>query len=122
MHDPVHSPLKDLGHAPPLDPPETLWPRLRDHQRRAIARRRLLAGASATALVVALVAVLPWATLPQVEPAPAKAAADDVLEQIATLDRALQAAYESDASDHEVAPMWAARAQLIHELSPARPN
>lgn len=121
MHDPIHSPLKDLGRAPLLDPPETLWPRLHDRQRKAIARRRLLAGASATALVVALAAVLPWATLPQVEPAPAQAA-DDVLEQIATLDRALQAAYESDASDHEVAPMWAARAQLIHELPPARPN
>jgi hypothetical protein len=122
MRDPIHPPLKDLEHAPLLDPPETLWPRLRDRQRKAVAHRRLLAGACATALVVALAAVLPGATPIQVEPAPAQAAADDVLEQIVTLDRALQAAYESDASDHEIAPMWAARAQLIHDLSPARPN
>ena len=34
------------------------------------------------------------------------------LPDLDSLDRALHAAYESDASDDEVAPTWAARAQL----------
>ncbi|TDK27431.1 hypothetical protein E2F46_04375 [Luteimonas aestuarii] len=124
MHDLNRSPLKQLEQAPLLDPPDTLWPRLRDRQRGAVARRRMLAGASAVAAtgMLAVAALLPWSTAPHFESHPPLATENDVVEQIATLDRALQAAYESDASDPEIEPMWVARAQLMHGLSIQRTN
>lgn len=126
MHD-RKSPVTDrLRHAPTIPPPESLWPRLRDGQRRAIRRRRFAVGASASALSLLLVALVPWLSLAPdtgTTPVPyASAVEDDVREQIAVIDRALQTAYESDASDYDVAPMWAARARLVNDLSPIHRN
>ena len=121
MHDPNHSPLKDLERAPLLDPPDTLWPRLRDRQRKAVARGRMLAGASASALALLFIVLMPWSPLlPMQEPHPNSIANDndDVLEQIVSVDRALQAAYDRGASDDEIEPMWKVRHVLVARMNP----
>lgn len=117
MHDPKDPLIERLQRAPTLAPPEALWTRLHDGQRRAIRRRRFAVGATASALSLLLVTAVPWLSLPpqaETHPVPqASAAMDDAREQIATLDRALQTAYDRGASDQEVAPMWAMRHALV---------
>lgn len=126
MHDRKDPLIERLQRAPTLAPPEALWTRLHDGQRRAIRRRRFAVGASASALSLLLVATVPWLSPPPGAGTSAvlqaSIGADDAREQIASLDRALQAAYEDDASDHEIAPMWAARAQLVSNLSHTHTN
>jgi hypothetical protein len=115
---PPDSLLQQLDRTPPLTPPATLWPRLQAGQRKAVARRRLLAASPLAVAAALLASLLLPGPAPEVAPAPAEVAVDpaEVRERIASLDRALQAAYESDASDDDVAPMWAARAQLLDRL------
>lgn len=116
MRESPHSRLQALARTPDQVPPDALWQRLRAGQRRAVLRRRLAGGATASALALLLVAVLPWplAQAPTA-PAPASVATHDpalIQEQIVSIDRALQVAYARGASDEEVAPMWQARNAL----------
>lgn len=116
MRESPHSRLQALARTPDQVPPDALWQRLRAGQRRAVLRRRLAGGATASALALLLVAVLPWplAQAPTA-PAPASVATQDpalIQEQIVSIDRALQVAYARGASDEEVAPMWQARNAL----------
>lgn len=122
MRDSQLRPLQDLAQAPDMSPPASLWPRVREGQRKALLRRRVLRGASASAMALLLVALVPWSSLQVTEPATGMVAAqgsDDVREQIVSIDRALQAAYDRGASDDEVAPMWDARSVLVARMVPA---
>lgn len=123
MRDHDDTLLKDLERAPPLAPPDTLWPRLREGQRKALRRRRVITGATASACALLLVALVPWPSLLSPEPGPTAAqvasVGDDAREQIATLDRALQAAYDRGASDTEIAPLWEVRNALANRVAPA---
>lgn len=120
MRDPHKSQLHDLPRAPDLAPPDALWPRLRAGQRQAVLRRRVLHGASASALALLLVAVVPWPGLHAPVDAPQGVAATDgelIRDQIVTIDRALQVAYARGASDAEVEPMWQARNVLATRIA-----
>src|SRR5690606_29931159 len=72
MRESPHSRLQALARTPDQVPPDALWQRLRAGQRRAVLRRRLAGGATASALALLLVAVLPW-PLAQAPTAPAPA-------------------------------------------------
>lgn len=120
MRDPHKSRLHALPRAPDLAPPDALWPRLRAGQRQAVLRRRVLHGASASALALLLVAVVPWPGLHVPVDAPQGLAAtegDLIRDQIVTIDRALQVAYARGASDAEVEPMWQARNMLATRIA-----
>ncbi len=125
MRDPDDTLLKDLERAPSLTPPDTLWPRLREGQRKAVRRRRVIAGATASACALLLVALAPWPSLLSPTPLPpavnVASGGDDAREQIATLDRALQAAYDRGASDTEIAPLWEVRNALANRAAPTPP-
>ena len=106
---------------PPVAPPSALVERIGRAQRARVRRRRV--GMIGAALALACVVAAPL--LPHghgtVEPAlvQTRAPGADTLADVRALDRALQTAYERDASDDELAPLWAARARLLG--SPARP-
>ena len=102
---------------PPIDPAPVSPPRsLEDRVRRAYRRRRnqLRGGAAACAVALAVVLLVPATapdnTAPATAPAPLATTPDPTLQ---ALDRALQAAYARGASDAELAPLWAARRQVI---------
>jgi len=122
MNTPGQGLRKHLVALPQVAPPPSLGERIgRAHRTRL---RRLRAGAVATALAVACVAIVPAL---QREPAPATpevagtpAIDREKLADVRALDRALQTAYERNASDDEIAPLWAARASLLgRPASPA---
>src|SRR5690606_14611731 len=118
--DPHKSQSQALPRPPDLARPDELWPRLRAGQRHAVRRRRVLHGASASALALLLVAVVPWPGLHVPVDAPQGVAATDgelIRDQIVTIDRALQVAYARGASDAEVEPMWQARNVLATRIA-----
>lgn len=121
MRDSENPRLQALAHAPDEAPPEALWQRLQAGQRKAVLRRRLLGGASASALALLLVVSVPWPVLhAPAAPSPAAVATVDpalIHDQIVSIDRALQVAYARGASDDEVAPMWQARNALAARTS-----
>lgn len=117
---PLHDRLQQLPDAPL---PGDLWPRVNAARGRHLRHRRL---GFAAAIVAAVAAVsLPWLLLPDSTTAPApatiakaapamrQAPSIDTTAQLRALDRALQAGYERNASDAELAPLWAARARLL---------
>ena len=107
--------LRALPELPPA--PEAL-PRLL-RKRRALQQRRLTT-AAALALVLALPLfwlrdtgdALPVAIDAAAPEAAPPAASADPIADLRAIDRALQAAYESRASDDEIAHLWATRQAL----------
>lgn len=110
--------------------PEGLWERV-DRARRYRGRRLLAAvAASAASVALALVLVLPGGapgaqSAPEVAGAagedPPHATAGDESDHIRTLraiDRALQVAYDRNATDDEIAPLWRARQHLVDTVLP----
>lgn len=113
--DPTRSRLEML---PPPPLPESLWPRLaarREHER---ARRRWI-GAAASLVVAAGALSLLWTAVdaPERQAVERLAMSQPTADAIATIDRALQAAYARGASDAEVSPLW----EIRHHLSAPRP-
>ena len=108
----------------PLAPPPGLDERIGRTYRQRLRRRRK--GAIALALVLASLAVVPFAPH---APAPVESGTiaaggqapdHDTLASVRALDRALQTAYARNAGDDEIAPLWAERARLLgHEPTPA---
>lgn len=100
---------------PEMAPPDALADRIARGQRARV--RRLGAVGATVALALAWVAALgpsPGGPAPGGPvPVAAIAAPADTLADVRALDRALQAAYERNASDDEIAPLWAARARLL---------
>lgn len=116
--DPIHEQLQSL---PDLPPPDSLWPRLAQRQRRI--RQRQQAGtvlAAAAAFAGVLFFALPHADLSQ-QPVPALARTTPAT-RLQAVDHALQAAYARGASDDELAPLWDIRQQLasVELPSPAQ--
>jgi len=100
---------------PQVTPPPSLGERIgRAHRSRL---RRLRAGAIAAALAVACVAIVPALQREPMRATPGVASTPAIdrekLADVRALDRALQTAYERNASDDEIAPLWAARARLL---------
>lgn len=120
--------LESLGE-PAL--PDSLWDRV-DGARRQRMRRRLggAAMASVAALALAFVLVVPGGLA---EPEDGPLLAEDVTEatraassgdvdrihSVHAIDRALQAAYNRDAGDDEIEPLWRARQALMAAAVPA---
>lgn len=122
MNTPGQDLRKHLAALPQVAPPPSLGERIgRAHRSRL---RRLRTGAVATAMAVACITIVPAL---QREPAPTTpdvastpAIDREKLADVRALDRALQTAYERNASDDEIAPLWAARASLLgRPASPA---
>lgn len=114
--------LLQLQRLPDAPLPDHLWPRLNAARGRRLRRRRVGVAAAMVATVAAV--SLPWllrddataptaATVAATVPAPPQAPHADTTAQLRALDRALQAGYERNASDAELAPLWAARARLL---------
>src|SRR5690606_4013368 len=103
--------------------PDGLWQRVEGARRRRMrSRMGVAAGVAAVALAFALVlpgALDPGAGAPRLadgdavpqRPAPADAA--DRVRTVQAIDRALQAAYDRNASDDELEPLWQARRALV---------
>lgn len=103
--------------------PDGLWQRVEGARRRRMrSRMGVAAGVAAVALAFALVlpgALDPGAEAPRLadgaavpqRPAPADAA--DRVRTVQAIDRALQAAYDRNASDDELEPLWQARRALV---------
>lgn len=120
MTEPLDNLRNQLQRAGDIPPPAALWARVRDGQARMHRRRRIAAGVAASALALAVVAVVPWLA-PSHDAHPpqtslAMAGSDPAASMIA-IDRALQAAYDRGASDMEIAPIWEARNVLATRLS-----
>ena len=119
--------LESLGE-PAL--PGNLWDRV-DGARRQRMRRRLGGVAVASVAALALAFAVPGGLadqeeLPQLaESAPegaVQAAPGDDADRIRTvhaIDRALQAAYDRNAADDEIEPLWRARQALMAAATPA---
>lgn len=116
---PLRGQLRGLPDAPL---PDGLWRRVNAARARRYQRRRI--GLATAAMAVIAVVALPWLRSPDSTTAPPPAAVADTRPamstpsidtdaQLRTLDRALQAGYERNASDAELTPLWAARARLI---------
>ncbi|MDN5780430.1 MAG: hypothetical protein L0H23_00160 [Luteimonas sp.] len=105
--------LRQLPEAPL---PADLWQRVNGARKRG---RRQRIGIAVTALTVAAVAALSPLMRPPapVDAAPAVAATApspaDTDAELRALDRALQAGYARNASDAELAPLWAQRRKLL---------
>ena len=125
--DPDPDPLlrHELQQLPDAPMPDALWPRVNAARGRRFHRRRIGLAAAAVVAAVAVVS-LPWPPPPGNAPAPAHATVASVLPatqsspvdtttQLRALDRALQAGYERNASDAELASLWAARARLVSD-------
>lgn len=114
-----HESLDRNWHAgPDVPPPERVWLRLeRTHARYRAMRRGAAALAIAAVAAGSLIAT-------QYSPAPAPLALEDRAPpsraDLRAIDRALQAAYERDASDAEIRQLWIAR-QALSEHPPAAP-
>lgn len=103
--------------------PDGLWQRVEGARRRRMrSRMGVAAGVAAVALAFALVlpgALDPGAEAPRLadgaavpqRPAPADDA--DRVRTVQAIDRALQAAYDRNASDDELEPLWQARRALV---------
>lgn len=102
--------------------PASLWPRLAAAQQRR--RRRLHGSIAATGAITAVVlgfslmqggmelpqtAVPPAAALATLEFVSPELSAGDIL----LVDQALQSAYETGASDDDVAPLWELRQRIV---------
>lgn len=111
--------------------PDGLWQRLNVARGHRLRRRRI--GLAAATLAIVAVVALPWLLPPDgtTTPAPTTVASAapavqappaDVASQLRALDRSLQAGYARNASDAELAPLWAARARLVaDEGAPSPP-
>ena len=104
--------------------PDGLWQRVEGARRRRMRSRIGAVAASVAAVALAFALVLPGALDPGPEaprladgaavpqrPAPADAA--DRVRTVQAIDRALQAAYDRNASDDELEPLWQARRALV---------
>lgn len=124
--------LESLGE-PAL--PGDLWQRVDDARRYRLRRRLGAVAASAAFAVLAFVLVLPAGTPDAVdapvlaeaamEPAAVQPAAGDEADRIRTvqaIDRALQAAYDRNAGDDEIEPLWRARQAFVPTSAPAAPT
>src|SRR5690606_30369145 len=101
--------------------PADLWQRVNGARGR-MRRRRI--GIAATTLALATVAALsplawsptpdtPGARQPVVAAAPITTAPASVEIELRAIDRALQAGYARNATDDELAPLWAQRQRLL---------
>lgn len=123
--------LESLGE-PEL--PEDLWQRVNDARRHRLRRRLAAVTASAAFVVLAFVLVLPGG-MPDgaEEPLLAQGAGDpatrlaqgddsDRIRTVQAIDRALQAAYDRNADDDEIEPLWRARQAFVPAAAPAAPT
>ncbi len=134
MHapEPDHERLRRYLQALPEPlPPGSLENRLRASQARR--SRVLRTGASALALALVAIVALPGHRGPQVEtqaiasgtdtvavaPDAIHDAGDAAHMKLQAIDRALQTAYGRGASDAELAPLWEARSRLVRDLTPS---
>lgn len=112
---------------PPL--PATLWPRLVRARTRQVAGRRLALGGGLAAVLALLALPAGWLDpaamrAPQAPLAAIGADAPATVDagtaaRLRTLDRELQAAYRRGSGQAELAPLWEARAALVHGRPPA---
>lgn len=109
---------------PPL--PEGLWQRVEAARgRRMRVRGAAVASVAVCALAAGLLLQDPDGAPEEVAAGsaaavvqPADAAADDIGLTVRAIDRALQAAYDRNASDDEIEPLWEARRELVR-VAPA---
>lgn len=119
--DPVRRHLAALAE-PPL--PEGLLHRLHIARRRR-SQRLAVAGVAILACALALPLLLSPATPPAaMEPAnlALSGGASDWIQDIRSIDQALQNAYLRDASEDETAPLWQAREALLSRIQPEPAN
>lgn len=117
---------------PPL--PDHLWQRVEGARRLRMRRRRGAVTASAAFVVLAFVLALPGGVpggedSPLLAGGPADAVVrpgpgDDTnpIRTVHAIDRALQAAYDRNAGDDEIEPLWRARQAFVHAAAPAVPE
>lgn len=117
---PLREQLRQLPDAPL---PDHLWARVNAARGRRFRHRRI--GVAAAAVAAIATVSLPWllpyesanapapAMVAGATPATRQAPPIDTTARLRALDRALQAGYERNASDAELAPLWAARARLV---------
>ena len=114
--------------APPL--PDGLWQRVEAARRRRMAARLGVAASCAGAVGVLTLVLFQASVLPgrQAAPparvadaapaaAPAVAAEENIHRSVQAIDRALQVAYDRQATDDEVAPLWQARKELLSSIA-----
>lgn len=110
--------------------PDGLWQRVEGARRRRMRSRAGAVVASVAAVALAFALVLPGALDPGAAEGPRLAGADaapqplapvdeaDRVRTVQAIDRALQAAYDRNASDDELEPLWQARRALV-QAAPA---
>lgn len=123
--------LESLGE-PAL--PEHLWQRVDGARRHRMRRRVGAVTASAAVAVLAFALVLPGGMPDQAEGpllaeeipgAAVRPVGGDDADRIRTvhaIDRALQAAYDRNAGDDEIEPLWRARQAFVSAAAPAAPR
>lgn len=120
--------LDSLGE-PPL--PDGLWQRLEGARRRRMRMRAGAVTASLAAAALALALVLPGigdgehplpAVADQADVVPGQpgpVAEGEAMRTVQSIDRALQAAYDRNAGDDEIEPLWHARQAWVQAAAPA---
>lgn len=112
--------------------PDTLWPRVDNARRRRLQIRSAAAAASAACAAIGLALAFTFAPDRHEASAPAVATEGrqaapsssppldeaDLVHSLSAIDKALQAAYDRNASDDEIAPLWQARQHLIDSAHP----
>lgn len=114
--------------APPL--PDGLWQRVAAARRRRMAARLGVAASCAGAVGVLTLVLFQASVLPGRQAAPparvadaapaatpAAAAEENIHRSVQAIDRALQVAYDRQATDDEVAPLWQARKELLSSIA-----
>lgn len=108
--------------------PDDLWQRVDGARRYRVRRRLATVVASAAFVVLAFALVLPGgapgvADGPQLAVAPPAAVDEaDRIRTVQAIDRALQAAYDRDAGEDEIEPLWRARQAYARAAGPAVPG
>ena len=118
MHDrqgDVKQYLESLGE-PPL--PDRLWQRVDGARRQRMRRRAGVAMASVAAVALGFALMMPGVA-PDADTGPQLAGIDEeTIRTVQAIDRALQAAYDRNAGDDEIEPLWRARHALLHTSGP----
>lgn len=131
MHDrqgDVKQYLESLGE-PPL--PDGLWQRVDGARRQRMRRRAGVAMASVAAVALGFALMMPGVA-PDADTGPQLAGRDageaeaqavagideETIRTVYAIDRALQAAYDRNAGDDEIEPLWRARHALLHTSGP----